>query len=105
MSTSELTNKKTRFKRSYQTSSFSSNIPPATSTRRLLNFLIKSFVVVFLIVSSKFVFKNPLASPERVYQRVYFFSGKTVPKLLLKTTAAKDLISKGASGSMMTPVR
>jgi hypothetical protein len=71
----------------------------------LLNFLIKSFVLVVLIDSSKFDFKNPFASPESASQRVYFFSGKTVPKALLKTTAANDLISNGASGSMMTPVR
>lgn len=105
ISASEFTNVKIKLSKSWKTSSFSSNIPPATSTRRLLSFFIKSFVVVVWIVASKLVFKNSFACWERASQRVYFFSGRTVPRLLLSTTAAKDLISKGAAASMITAVR
>jgi hypothetical protein len=105
MSMSEATNSQTKLRRSYQTSSFSSNIPPATSTRRLLSFLIKSLVFVIFMVASKLVFKYSFACAESASQRVYFLSGITVPKLLLRMTAAKDLISNGASGSKITAVR
>lgn len=105
ISVSDYTNQKIRFKRSWKTSSFSSNIPPATSTKRLLSFFIRSRVVVDWRVASKFVLRNSLAQSERASQRVCFLSGKTVYKLLLRTTAARDFISKGASGSMMTVVR
>jgi hypothetical protein len=61
ISASEFTNVKIKLSKSWKTSSFSSNIPPATSTRRLLSFFIKSFVVVVWIVASKLVFKNSFA--------------------------------------------
>jgi hypothetical protein len=83
-----------RLSKSYQISSFCSNILPAISTSKLLSLCIISLVYYNLIVASKFVLRNNFDSSFKHSQSVAF-SFKIVPKLLLKITAASAFMSPG----------